>query len=240
MRKDHKAGIRFSRKESLLIVGVACLLVITTIIILMINIELAYVFLIALILGGYLWNHRFHKKNDTDVQSNSQDDKQQPVQNFASNTHPNLYVLQYQQLFSNYQDLQNTSLQHLSKSAQNKLKNIEEIMHLMNDKLQNSQNQSFQHEIMDIQKTLNAYLSPALQHFIDLPQFLRDRQVLDHQQTPNQIIEQQLQMIVDEFQNIAESIYTNDLNQLIDHGQFLKYKLKQPELFKIQQNSHKD
>ncbi|WP_162626534.1 hypothetical protein [Acinetobacter sp. CFCC 10889] len=153
---------------------------------------------------------------------------------------PTEYFLQYQQLVLNYQYLQNTSLQHLSKNAQNKLKNIEEIMQLMNEKLQHSQDQSFQHEIMDIQRTLNAYLSPALQHFIDIPKFLRDRQVLDQQQTPNQIIEQQLQMIVDEFQSIAESIYLNDLNQLIDHGQFLKYKLQQPELFKIKQNSHEN
>ena len=69
-----------------------------------------------------------------------------------------------------------------------------------------------------------------------IPEFLRNRKVLDQQQTPNQIIEQQLQMIVNEFENIAESIYLNDLNQLVDHGQFLKYKLQQPDLFKMQQD----
>ena len=69
-----------------------------------------------------------------------------------------------------------------------------------------------------------------------IPEFLRNRKVLDQQQTPNQIIEQQLQMIVNEFENIAESIYLNDLNQLVDHGQFLKYKLQQPDLFKTQQD----
>ncbi|MFC2996636.1 hypothetical protein ACFODO_15475 [Acinetobacter sichuanensis] len=149
---------------------------------------------------------------------------------------PTAYFLQYQQLISNYQHLQSKSLRHLSQNAQNKLTKIEEIMQFMNEKLQQSQDESFQNEIMDIQRTLNAYLSPALQHFIDIPEFLRNRKVLDQQQTPNQIIEQQLQMIVNEFENIAESIYLNDLNQLVDHGQFLKYKLQQPDLFKTQQD----
>lgn len=240
MRNDNQTSNKISGKEIFITCFISVALALFIIILLVINTWFSNLIVIFMLFGTIFGVYRLYKLSNLEFEKSMQ---HQPEDDKAIQTvpkPPTEYFLQYQQLVLNYQYLQNTSLQHLSKNAQNKLKNIEEIMQLMNEKLQHSQDQSFQHEIMDIQRTLNAYLSPALQHFIDIPKFLRDRQVLDQQQTPNQIIEQQLQMIVDEFQNIAESIYLNDLNQLIDHGQFLKYKLQQPELFKIQQNSHKN
>lgn len=142
------------------------------------------------------------------------------------------HSLPYQQLFQNYERLQQHSTSFLNIKSQYYMTEIQKIMQFIKLKMDQDSNENFKLEIIDIQRTLNAYLVPALQHFSDLPHFLRERKIID-QQSPSELLEQQLAMILDEFQNIAESIYLNDLNKLIDHGQYLKYKLKQQDSFRI-------
>ena len=40
-----------------------------------------------------------------------------------------------------------------------------------------------------------------------------------------------MEIILKEMKNIAESTYPNDLNELINHDQFLKYKLQHSPFF---------
>lgn len=235
MSNKDQSHNRISGKDAFITCVISIILAIFISILLFIDTWFSNLLLVVILLGivfGVYWLYKISDLEFKKMLKNQEDENKIDV----IHQQPTAYFLQYQQLISNYQHLQSQSLRHLGQNAQNKLTKIEEIMQFMNEKLQQSQDESFQNEIMDIQRTLNAYLSPALQHFIDIPEFLRNRKVLDQQQTPNQIIEQQLQMIVNEFENIAESIYLNDLNQLVDHGQFLKYKLQQPDLFKMQQD----
>lgn len=60
---------------------------------------------------------------------------------------------------------------------------------------------------------------------------LHHRNIADSNQTPHELIEQQMEIILKEMKNIAESTYPNDLNELINHDQFLKYKLQHSPFF---------
>ena len=106
------------------------------------------------------------------------------------------------------------------------MQEIYSIMSFMHNKIQQSQDQRFQFEISDIQRTMTAYLIPAVENYVQLPDFLREKVVNQLQLTPSQLLEQQLELIINELKNIAESIYLNDLNKLIDQGVFLKQKLQ--------------
>ena len=164
-------------------------------------------------------------------------EKPQPFQekiiNHVETQPPSLPQLnRYARLFQDYEKLQYESLPFLNANSRQYMADIQKIMQFIQKKFEQHADDSFKFEIIDIQRTLDAYLMPALQHFSDLPPFLRERKIID-QQSPSQLLEQQLAMILEEFQNISESIYLNDLNKLIDHGQYLKYKLQQPDAFNI-------
>lgn len=122
----------------------------------------------------------------------------------------------------------------LNAKSRNLMIDIDDIMQFMSQKIKASDDHMFKFEISDIQRTLNSYLTPALAHFSSLPSFLRDRTIEHLDKTPHQLIEQQLELILEELKKIAESIYMNDLNRLVDHGQFLKQKLQQETMFKVE------
>ena len=142
----------------------------------------------------------------------------------------------HEKLLQDLHALEHKAKPFLNTKSRSLMIEIDEIMQFMNQKIQQSNNNIFKFEISDIQRTMSAYLSPALEYFCGLPSFLRDRKMTDSQQTPHQLIEQQLAMILEEMKKIAESIYQNDLNQLIDHGQYLKQKLQHSPFF----NTHTD
>jgi hypothetical protein len=136
------------------------------------------------------------------------------------------------QLLLNLSHLEQRVKPFLKPSTQNLITEIDKIMQLMSNKLDQSDTSQFKFEISDIQRTLSNYLTPALEYYCELPKFLHHRKITNSRYTPHELIELQLQIILKEMTNIAESIYQNDLNQLEDHGQFLKQKLQHSEFFK--------
>ena len=121
----------------------------------------------------------------------------------------------------------------LNETAWQFILEIDEILNYMREKISQSEDDVFKFELYDLKRTLTAYLYPALEAFQKLPSFLRHHQIPNIEQTPDQILEQELALISEEMKKIAESIFQNDLNRLIDHGQYLKQKLQSSASFKI-------
>ncbi len=140
----------------------------------------------------------------------------------------------HQQLLQNLYLLEHKARPFLNKNARHLMIEIDDIMQLMSAKIEQSDINQLKFEISDIQRTLTHYLAPALEYYCSLPPFLHHRKIADSGYTPHELIELQLQIILEAMANIAESIYQNDLNQLVDHGQFLKQKLQYSQFFKIQ------
>lgn len=185
-----------------------------------------------------IFDRRFDlEQEEEQIQTLQQHPQQQPP--LKTNSHNTTPTVQFDapihdQLLDNFRSLEQHTRPHLNHKSKQLMNEIDEIMLFMREKMQQSDNNQFKFEISDIQRTMTAYLSPALQHFCNLPTFLRDRSIQGLDKTPHQLLEQQLAMILEALKQIAESIYINDLNQVIDHGQFLKHKLQQQESFKIE------
>lgn len=140
----------------------------------------------------------------------------------------------HQQLLQDLYLLEQKARPYLNKNARHLMIEIDDIMQLMSAKIEQSDINQLKFEISDIQRTLTHYLAPALEYYCSLPPFLHHRKIADSRYTPHELVELQLQIILEAMANIAESIYQNDLNQLVDHGQFLKQKLQYSQFFKIQ------
>lgn len=138
------------------------------------------------------------------------------------------------QLLNDFYALEQQSKSVLNARCRSLMIEISDIMQFMTQKIESSNSNEFKFEISDIQRTLSAYLNPTLINFRNLPSFLRNRKMDAIQKTPHELIEQQLQLILEEMKKIAESIYINNLNQIIDHSQFLKQKLQQETMFKVE------
>lgn len=144
------------------------------------------------------------------------------------------------QLLNDFYALEQQSKSVLNARCRSLMIEISDIMQFMTQKIESSNSNEFKFEISDIQRTLGTYLNPTLINFRNLPSFLRNRKIEAIQKTPHELIEQQLQLILEEMKEIAESIYINNLNQIIDHGQYLKQKLQQESFFQVQINQDQD
>ena len=133
-------------------------------------------------------------------------------------------------------NLEEKAKPHLRPSTRKLISEIDSIMKIMTRKLDESNADELSLEISDIQRTLSVYLTPALEYYCGLPKFLHHRQIPNSSYTPHELIELQLKTIQEEMLKISETIYENDLHQLIDHSQFLKLKLSNSEFFHIHSN----
>lgn len=120
----------------------------------------------------------------------------------------------------------------LQKEANDKIQEIHSLLTLLNQKLHSSQNAETQSAIENIQRVVNNYLRPTLNHYQELPVIFHKRPIEDGK-TPDQLILQQLSLVQEELLQMTENIFLDDLNALLAHGLFLEQKLKPPQFFKV-------
>ena len=119
---------------------------------------------------------------------------------------------------------------HVKRKVWSQLGDIEELLTILLEKV-NKTDIIIQEKNID--KIVHKYLIPALQNYIQLPIFLRERSFLERNTTPSNLLEKQLDLIQKELEEIVQLIYQNDLNRLHDHAEFLKQKLEKEEFFKL-------
>ena len=109
---------------------------------------------------------------------------------------------------------------------------IHSLIIIITQKLKRSKDLNTQNELLKIQKIINDYLEPTINSYKGLPVIFLDRKIENHL-SPNELIHQQLQLIHDELLEITQYVFQDDLNNLVQHGEFLQQKLKPPQFFKV-------
>lgn len=141
-------------------------------------------------------------------------------------------VLQSRSVFDQFIILKHQIQPLLPKEANDKIQEIHSLLTLLNQKLHSSQNAETQSAIENIQRVVNNYLRPTLNHYQELPVIFHKRPI-ENGKTPDQLILQQLSLVQEELLQITENIFLDDLNALLAHGLFLEQKLKPPQFFKV-------
>jgi hypothetical protein len=141
-----------------------------------------------------------------------------------------------EKLMAQFNELyQRTSLQ-LPALAQEKLQDIHDLLTLMTQKMARQDNLDSQIEMLKIQRIVNQYITPLLEHYTDLPPFLQDRSQ-NNELSPNDMLIQQLNLIHEEVLKTTEHVFQNNIEALSVHGDFLKQKLTPHEFFKVEKES---
>jgi hypothetical protein len=120
-------------------------------------------------------------------------------------------------------------------AAQVKLQDIQDLLGLMTQKINRSENLNSQIEMLKIQRIVNHYITPLLEHYTDLPVFLQER-IQDDGISPNAMIVQQLTLIHDEVLKMTEHVYQDNVEALRNHGEFLKQKLLPHHFFNLEKD----
>lgn len=79
-------------------------------------------------------------------------------------------------------------------------------------------------EVLGLVRTATDYLPTALQAYIDLPRAYADRQIVADGKTSLQLLREQLKLMSEKVDDIAEAILRADTDKLIAHGRFLAEK----------------
>lgn len=135
-------------------------------------------------------------------------------------------------IFSQFSLLKHQVEPTLADEAKDKLQEIHALLTVLNRKLNNSRDIETRRAIQKIQRIINNYLTPALNHYQEIPIVFHHR-ILDQGKSPNQMILEQLTLVHDELMQITEHVFADDLNALIQHGLFLEQKFKPPQFFKV-------
>jgi hypothetical protein len=79
-------------------------------------------------------------------------------------------------------------------------------------------------EVYGLVKTATDYLPTALQTYLDLPRNYADRKVVVEGKTPLILLVEQLDLLMEKMDEIAEAVNRADSDKLIAHGRFLDEK----------------
>ena len=79
-------------------------------------------------------------------------------------------------------------------------------------------------EVLGLVRTATDYLPTALQAYVDLPRPYADRQIVADGKTSLQLLREQLKLMSEKVDDIAEAILRADTDKLIAHGRFLAEK----------------
>lgn len=115
-----------------------------------------------------------------------------------------------------------------------KFQEIHALIIILVQKFKRTQDLNTQNEILKIQAIINNYLAPTIKNYQELPVLFLDRK-MDHEHSPNDLMEQQLDLIHHELLEITQYVFQNDFDKLTMHGEFLQQKLKPPVFFKVGQ-----
>ncbi|MFC2995051.1 hypothetical protein ACFODO_07150 [Acinetobacter sichuanensis] len=139
-----------------------------------------------------------------------------------------------QKLLNDFLKLQFQVHDLFTAQANTKFQDIHALIIVLVQKFKRSPDQATKNEILNIQKIINNYLEPTIHNYQELPVLFLDRK-MNHEYSPNELMEQQLDLIHHELLEISQYIFQNDFDRLAMHGEFLKQKLKPPVFFKVGQ-----
>jgi hypothetical protein len=143
-----------------------------------------------------------------------------------------------QHLLQNFARLHQSIAHILPVQANDKFLDIQGLLVVITQKFQRAQNPHTQTEILKIQRIINNYIAPLVSHYQELPIIFHDRKIAD-ELSPNELLIQQLELIHEEMLKVTEHVFRDDLEALIQHGEFLQHKLNPPDFFKAQTNIEK-
>ncbi len=141
-----------------------------------------------------------------------------------------------QQLLQHFSLLHQQVINLIPTEANHKFQNIHALLVIITQKIRRSNNQNTQTEILNIQRIINNYISPLIEHYQELPVIFHDRKMAD-ELSPNELLLKQLNLIHDEVLKITEHVFHDDVEALIQHGEFLQQKLNPPHFFQIKTSS---
>ena len=137
-----------------------------------------------------------------------------------------------QQLLTQFSHLHHQVHNILSQDANSKFQDIHGLLVVITQKFRRSQDLNTQNEILKIQRIINNYVAPMIQHYQELPIIFHNRKMAD-ELSPNELLLKQLDLIHEEMLKITEHVFRDDLEALIQHGEFLQQKLNPPDFFKL-------
>lgn len=76
-------------------------------------------------------------------------------------------------------------------------------------------------QLFGLARTATDYLPTALQAYLDLPRTYADRKVVSEGKTSLGLLIEQLDLLSDQIDQIAEAVYRADTDKLVAHGRFL-------------------
>lgn len=137
-----------------------------------------------------------------------------------------------QQLLTHFGHLHHQIQTLLTPEANHKFQEIQGLLVVLTQKFRRSQDHNTQNEILKIQRIINNYIAPMVQHYQELPVIFHNRKMAD-ELTPNELMLKQLDLIHEEMLKVTEHVFKDDLDALILHGEFLQQKLNPPQFFKV-------
>lgn len=141
-----------------------------------------------------------------------------------------------EKLMAQFDELYRRTAAQLPALAQEKLHDIHDLLTLLTQKIARQNNLDSQIEILKIQRIVNQYITPLLEHYTDLPAFLQERNQ-NNEPSPNDMLIQQLHLIHEDVLKTTEHVFQNNIEALSIHGDFLKQKLRPHEFFKVEKES---
>ncbi len=89
---------------------------------------------------------------------------------------------------------------------------------------------SSEHTIFIIRQTALDYLPEALQHYLNLPRAFATMHPVRNGKTAKDLLIEQLDLLEEQMEEIAEDFHSNNTNSLLIHGRFLEEKFKKSDL----------
>ena len=178
-------------------------------------------------------------RNNADIEQNAtmRDVQQTPQSRPASPSMPppaprESYISPERQLLQTFSQLQHQVEHLLPQEAKDKFQDIHGLLVVLTQKFRRSGSVDTQAEILKIQRVINNYIAPLIQHYQELPVIFHTRKHGD-EASPNDMLIAQLDLIHQEMLKITEHVFFDDLEALAQHGEFLQQKLNPPQFFKV-------
>lgn len=124
----------------------------------------------------------------------------------------------------------------LPTEAAKRLNNIHQLLVSLNQQLSH-QNHLLRSEIAKIQQIVSLYLTPTIENYLKIPVLYAENRVLADQKTANMSLIEQLNLLEEELYKTLDSVLSDNLDELVIHGQFLQQKFKPYDFFKLDNNN---
>ena len=81
-----------------------------------------------------------------------------------------------------------------------------------------------------LQRTATEYLPTTIRTYLELPPSYADTKALKDGKSARQLVEEQLDLLSDQMNEVAEAVNRNDVDRLLAHGRFLEERFGTPSL----------